>query len=398
MTSDGGQKIAGAKPAPTQPVTKPQRRSEWRKRRAARIRFALGIAAIWAMILVYNMRWFWKDGNSLTESVKQRYEADLARIYAGATPKSPVPSTTFPLGPFVRVRATVTDFGVLNSGTQTVKAFNFRREVAWDSLFLWTGVIILIAVVVRFAYEQARGHLVPSPFAPLGPALDNQPLPGTTVPSGVDPGSVEMTPSPATPGVSNRAGSTGSEGDRTAAARANSSGLDRASLTALLRRDVRNAQKRAHQLDQRSMLLLLSGIAVAVGGIGVYVLVVQDLPRAGTTQDLIARIARSFGLLIFIEGIAWFLLRQHRALLQEHRSFYSLYIKRMNHLLAVRLIPDVENDLALRTLVLTALLQDSPAERLAAGESTPSDAAFSAGENLPLTTALKLLADRRADS
>jgi hypothetical protein len=135
-------------------------------------------------------------------------------------------------------------------------------------------------------------------------------------------------------------------------------------------------------------------MALAVVGVVVYAYVVQELLTATTTTETVANGIRSFGLLLFMEGLAFFLLRQHRALLQEHKSFYSLYIKRINLLLALRLIPSGETDSALRTLVVTALLQETPTERFAQGETSPSDAAFVAGENSPLTAALKVLSDR----
>ena len=39
-------------------------------------------------------------------------------------------------------------------------------------------------------------------------------------------------------------------------------------------------------------------------------------------------------MLIFMEGIAWFLLRQYRVLIEEYKSFLRVYLKRSSYLIA----------------------------------------------------------------
>src|SRR5713101_9442117 len=39
-------------------------------------------------------------------------------------------------------------------------------------------------------------------------------------------------------------------------------------------------------------------------------------------------------MLIFMEGIAWFLLRQYRVLIEEYKSFLRVYLKRSIYLIA----------------------------------------------------------------
>ena len=45
---------------------------------------------------------------------------------------------------------------------------------------------------------------------------------------------------------------------------------------------------------------------------------------------------RPAGALIFIEAIAWFLLRQYRALIEDYKIFHRMYLKRANYLIAYR--------------------------------------------------------------
>jgi hypothetical protein len=51
--------------------------------------------------------------------------------------------------------------------------------------------------------------------------------------------------------------------------------------------------------------------------------------------EFASRSMRPFGMLIFLEGIAWFLLRQYRALLQDYKAFLRVYLKRSNYLIAM---------------------------------------------------------------
>jgi hypothetical protein len=43
---------------------------------------------------------------------------------------------------------------------------------------------------------------------------------------------------------------------------------------------------------------------------------------------------RPTGMLIFMEGIAWFLLRQYRVLIQEYKAFLQVYLRRSSYLIA----------------------------------------------------------------
>src|SRR5262249_54823982 len=47
-----------------------------------------------------------------------------------------------------------------------------------------------------------------------------------------------------------------------------------------------------------------------------------------------SRSLRPTGMLIFMEGIAWFLLRQYRVLIEEYKAFLRVYLKRSSYLIA----------------------------------------------------------------
>jgi hypothetical protein len=80
---------------------------------------------------------------------------------------------------------------------------------------------------------------------------------------------------------------------------------------------------------------------------------------------------RPTGVLIFLEAIAWFLLRQHRAFVEDYKWFHRVYIKRVNYLAAAELLKrsavSKEN-----FFLATALVREDFLERLKDGETTES--------------------------
>jgi len=66
---------------------------------------------------------------------------------------------------------------------------------------------------------------------------------------------------------------------------------------------------------------------------------------------------RASAQLLFIEALAWFLLRQHRALIEDYKAFYRYYMRRANYLAALKIA--IENpDKDLMTSVVNTLLSE----------------------------------------
>lgn len=163
------------------------------------------------------------------------------------------------------------------------------------------------------------------------------------------------------------------------------------SMTAeeFLESDVERAEERARDVYRRATILLGGGIVMAFVGVALFYL---TLPSSATSvptsvlaeseiererycleRDYLAREYRSrqddslsprerqlrdeafaprqpkeehpwllfashslrpTGMLIFMEGIAWFLLRQYRVLIEEYKSFLRVYLKRSSYLIA----------------------------------------------------------------
>jgi hypothetical protein len=160
------------------------------------------------------------------------------------------------------------------------------------------------------------------------------------------------------------------------------------SITAeeFLESDVERAEERARDVYRRSTILLGGGIVMAFVGVALFYL---TLPSSGTSvptsvqadeiereryfldrerEEYLYRLEkgasprdfqnraegfaprqpqeehpwllfashslRPTGMLIFMEGIAWFLLRQYRVLIEEYKSFLRVYLRRSSYLIA----------------------------------------------------------------
>ncbi len=164
--------------------------------------------------------------------------------------------------------------------------------------------------------------------------------------------------------------------------------IKRVSAEALLESDVVKAEERARDVYKRSTILLGGGIVMAFVGVALFYVTLpvtsggafdprtigerdrqeefryevmrrldylsEDRIRPRSDLDDLRHLLaedrptgeehpwltfashslRPTGMLIFMEGIAWFLLRQYRVLIEEYKSFLRVYLKRSSYLVA----------------------------------------------------------------
>jgi hypothetical protein len=143
-------------------------------------------------------------------------------------------------------------------------------------------------------------------------------------------------------------------------------------------------------------VLLVGGVVMAFVGVGVFFVSLTkfgsvavslsipsslDVPneRADATSGFLKsvlpsseRIFLTFkdsAMLIFIEAISWFLLRQYRSLIEDYKSFYKYYMRRANYLAAIKLAAEGA-DKSLMTRIGETLLAEDLTGRLKKGETT----------------------------
>jgi hypothetical protein len=153
--------------------------------------------------------------------------------------------------------------------------------------------------------------------------------------------------------------------------------------------DVRRVLSTSEQLFSRSTLLLVSGLVMAFVGVGVFFVSLTEvtgLPSTpapqiseaasinagfwfqtiGTRQLILT--FKSTVMLVFLEAIAWFLLRQYRALMEDYKSFYRYCMRRSNYLAAFKLA--TERDEKLMGKIVDTLLAEDLTGRLKRDETT----------------------------
>jgi hypothetical protein len=163
-----------------------------------------------------------------------------------------------------------------------------------------------------------------------------------------------------------------------------------------LSHDVARAAALAGGLFSRSTLLLSGGIVMSFVGIAVFWAALPTFDAFTPDTPLYRYIMltlRPVGMLIFVEAIAWFLLRQYRALIEDYKLFHRLYLRRANLLVAVRLIkkpamasPDI--------LLLATLLTDDVSARLKSSEDKETSQALKHVDQSPILELLAKVLDR----
>ncbi|WP_447915802.1 hypothetical protein [Delftia acidovorans] len=134
--------------------------------------------------------------------------------------------------------------------------------------------------------------------------------------------------------------------------------------------EVKKAEGHAAVLFRRSTYLLTSGVLMAFIGVAIFHATLPDyISESSDKLVYVTHAIRAGGMLIFIEAIAWFLLKQYRSLIEDFKSFHRVYMKRANYLAAITIIekPEIRGE---DIIVITALLGEDFSGKIRAGEST----------------------------
>lgn len=113
-------------------------------------------------------------------------------------------------------------------------------------------------------------------------------------------------------------------------------------------------------------------------------------PQLNPFPLIFARSLRPFGMLIFIEGIAWFLLRQYRSLIQDYKTFVRIQLQRSNYLIALKAAATVEAGSPVAD-VIRAILSEDLTGRLSKEQTTEALETMKYREDAPILEALKEL-------
>jgi hypothetical protein len=131
----------------------------------------------------------------------------------------------------------------------------------------------------------------------------------------------------------------------------------------------KSSRSLAASLYNRSGVYLIAGVSLAVGGIIAFYLLRPTLKSGTAAIDLFVALLPGSSMLLFVELIAFFFLRQSRAVMDEFRHFDQLARSREELLAALRLTEEVGKPLDVAELMAKGFYF-TRGERLAAGETT----------------------------
>ena len=147
---------------------------------------------------------------------------------------------------------------------------------------------------------------------------------------------------------------------------------------------VRAAEAVAASLYERSTLLIAGGIVMAFIGVGVFYFTLPETKDASTMSAFLPRVIRPTGILIFLEAISWFLLRQYRVQIEDYKAFYRIYLRRANLLMALKTLPKGNSSDAGQIAIAAAFLEDDQTGRLRSGETTEALATLKVSDPNPV--------------
>jgi len=171
---------------------------------------------------------------------------------------------------------------------------------------------------------------------------------------------------------------------------ADSSSDDGQTAFSFLVYELSSSELLAREIFLRSTLLLVGGILMAFIGVGIFYFTLPEIRDNDTAEKYGLFALRPTGVLIFIEAIAWFLLRQYRSLNEDYKWFHRIYLKRSNYVGALKILDKHEVRREDILLALT-LIQEDLSGKLKKNETTEAIERLKTSEESPLVEMFRII-------
>ena len=122
-------------------------------------------------------------------------------------------------------------------------------------------------------------------------------------------------------------------------------------------------------------------------GVAIFYVTLPEASKDEQASEFLLHAMRPTGVLVFLESISWFLLRQYRALIEDYKWFHRLYIKRANYLAAICIL-DRPKPRPEDMFLAAALVREDLSGKLSKGETTESIEKLKVPEESPVTEIL----------
>lgn len=130
-------------------------------------------------------------------------------------------------------------------------------------------------------------------------------------------------------------------------------------LDSILYEDVVKAERKSLELYNRSTLMLILGLLVAIAGIFVFYFTLPEFNDIKRYGEYLALTIRPTLILIFIQSISFYLLKQYRSLISDYKYFHEEYLKKSKVFIIYQLMQnDSITDIEMK-LIDSLLIQES---------------------------------------
>ncbi len=137
----------------------------------------------------------------------------------------------------------------------------------------------------------------------------------------------------------------------------------------LLFRFAEESSELARKVYSRAGVYLIVNVFIAIGGLGFFYLRSINLPQETQLIDRALSLLPGLGILFFIEFVALFLLRQHRAAMDDFRYYDAVRRHREENLVILMMFAENQNVVPTAD-VIKAMTIYSGAQKLTQGETT----------------------------
>jgi hypothetical protein len=137
----------------------------------------------------------------------------------------------------------------------------------------------------------------------------------------------------------------------------------------LMLRFAKASEGLAERVYTRAGIFLLVGGLIAIGGVAFFYYRSINLPVENVLLDRVLSLLPGFGVLFFVEFVALFFLRQHRAAMDDFRYFDGVRRQREESMVILTMFAENQNVVA-TTDVLSSMRIYSGDQKLAPGETT----------------------------
>ncbi len=130
-------------------------------------------------------------------------------------------------------------------------------------------------------------------------------------------------------------------------------------LESILYEDVVKSERKSLELYNRSTLMLILGLLVAIAGIFVFYFTLPQFNDIKKYGEYLALTIRPTLILIFIQSISFYLLKQYRSLISDYKYFYEQYLKKSKVFITYQLMQNDSITEVEMKLIDSLLIQES---------------------------------------